>query len=174
MARYEFTTEPDEGSWIDRSSRLINLCVRALGMVLLLVGFAIALMVIANAWSLYQDPAEIERFARAVEQGSNLDLTLASATARGAAQLETGAPTVDDGEEISAARPAPPTSQPAFRFSYFVAWLLAIMLLLLIGRLSIAAIRTGGELALYDVKIGRMARALMTERLRLEGREPRS
>ena len=172
MARYEFTTDREDEGWVDRSSRLINLFVRGLGMVLLLVGFAIALMVISNAWSLYQDPAEIERFARAVEQGSNLDLTLANATARGAAQLESGGPTFDDDESASAA--APSGAQPTFRFSYFVAWLLAIMLLLLIGRLSIAAIRTGGELALYDVKIGRMARALMTERMRLEGREPQS
>ena len=57
---------------------------------------------------------------------------------------------------------------PGLRFSYFVAWLIAIMLLLLIGRLSIAAVRTGGELALYDVKVGKLARALLKERMRSE------
>ena len=45
-----------------------------------------------------------------------------------------------------------------------MAWLIAILLLLLVGRLAIAAVRTGGELALYDVQVKKLARALIKER----------
>ena len=38
--------------------------------------------------------------------------------------------------------------------------------LLLVGRLAIAAVRTGGELALYDVQVKKLARARIEERAR--------
>ena len=157
MPKFEFEQEPDVDDWVDRGSRTISLVVRFTGLVLLIVGFIVALMVISNAWSLYDDPDQIKRFARAVERGSNLDLTLSSAAAKGRRQLE-----VSSGNDIDdALDPA-----QGLRFSYFVAWMIAILLLLLIGRISISAVRTGGELALYDVKVGKLARALLRERKR--------
>ncbi len=38
--------------------------------------------------------------------------------------------------------------------------MIAILLLMLIGRLAIAAVKTGGELALYDLQIKRFAKYL--------------
>ncbi|MGE0482848.1 MAG: hypothetical protein AB7Q81_01785 [Gammaproteobacteria bacterium] len=162
MPRYEFREDADTDDWVDQGSRLLNLVVRVIGLVLLGTGFIVALLVIASAWSLYENPARIEAFAIEVERGSNLDLTLSSAVSHGRAQVEEA--TAVDPELVAPASAAPPA--PAFRFSYFVAWMLAILLLLLIGRLAIAAVRTGGELALYDVKVGKLARALLKERLR--------
>ncbi|MGH6636283.1 MAG: hypothetical protein ACRED0_09190, partial [Gammaproteobacteria bacterium] len=45
-----------------------------------------------------------------------------------------------------------------FKLSYFAAWGIVIMLLLLIGRLAMIAIKTGGELALYDRHVKHLAR----------------
>ena len=120
-------------------------------------------MVIASAWSLYEQPARIEAFAREIERGSNLDLTLSQAVAAGREQVEAA---LAARPEFGGAAPPAATPAPGFRLSYFIAWLLAILLLLLIGRLALGAVRTGGELALYDVKVGKLARALLRERQR--------
>ncbi len=167
MPRFEFSQDDTPDDWVERSSRLLGLVVRGIGLVLLVVGFVVALVVMSNAWSLYDDPTRIEVFARAVERGSNLDLTLSSAASVGRGQLEDTTAMDADPLAATATAPAPDAaSRPAFRFSYFVAWAIAVVLLLLIGRLAIAAVRTGGELALYDVKVGKLARALLRERAR--------
>jgi len=163
MPRYEFKQDDAHDDWVDQSSRLLNLIVRIAGLILLGAGFIVALMVIASAWSLYENPARIESFAREIERGSNLDLTLSNAVSAGRDQI---AADLRDNPELSGAAQA--GAAAGFRFSYFVAWLIAILLLLLIGRLSIGAVRTGGELALYDVKVGKLARALLKERMRAQ------
>ena len=161
MPRYQFDSDESDSrndTWVDSGSRWLNLAVRVTGLILLVVGFVVILMVIGNAWSLYDDPSGIEPLAREIERGSNLDLTLSSAVSRGQTQVEGTAELAQSGG----------TAEPGgFRFSYFVAWAIAIVLLLLIGRLAIAAVRTGGELALYDVKVGKLARALLRERTRM-------
>lgn len=150
---------------MERAEQRLNLTVRYFGLVLMLVGLVVALLVIGSAWSLYRSPTHIERFAQAVEQGSHLDLTLSRATQSGQQQLDTS-----DRAGLSTPTRAPessPTAPPAsFRFSYFMAWLIAILLLLLVGRLAIAAVRTGGELALYDIEIKKLARALARDKAR--------
>lgn len=165
MARFEFKQDPPPEHWIERSTSLLNLLVRGLGLVLLIVGMFVALVVIMSAWSLYDNPQSIETFAEAVERGSHLDLTLSHVTAEGRQQADVGlapelaaptAPTALSGANV------PPA--PEFRFSYFAAWLIAILLLLLIGSLAISAVRTGGELALYDVQMKKLARTLLEER----------
>lgn len=158
MARFEFQADPPSDDWVDRGSRTLSLFIRLCGLVLMLVGFVVALMVIVNAWSLYDDPDQIKRIARAVERGSNLDSSLSSAAASGRRQLDNAAGGVQQYDEAGVVN--------GLRFSYFVAWMIAILLLLLIGQLSISAVRTGGELALYDVKVGKLARALLQERAR--------
>lgn len=156
MARFEFKQDPPPPDWNERSNALFSLTVRGLGLVLLLVGMFVALRVVVSAWSLYANPAGIENFAAAIERGSNLDLALEEVTA----------PATAANLEPQSARPGRTGSAPAFRLSYFVAWLIAILLLLLIGRLAIAAVRTGGELALYDVQLKKLVRALVAEQLR--------
>lgn len=160
MARFEFKQDPPDEDWLARGDRQLNLVVRGFGLVLLVVGLIVALTVIGSAWSLYLSPTHIERFAQAVEQGSHLDLTLSRTTQHGQQQLDSA-----DSAGVSAT-PRTPSSiatQPGLRLSYFMAWLIAILLLLLVGRLAIAAVRTGGELALYDVQVKKLARALIKE-----------
>ena len=155
MTRYQFDDEPNDGEGLGRWTRLAQTIVRGLGLVLLLVGLWIALAVIAEAWSLYQAPQGIERLAKAIEHGSNLDRTLSTASSRLAA--------VPDETTSAAQRPssAPPDTDLGFRMTYFVAWVVAVLLLMLSGRLAIAAVKTGGELVLYDLHIKRFARELV-------------
>ena len=168
MARFEFKPDPPNLDWLERSDRVLNLLVRGCGLVLMVVGLVVSLTVIVSAWSLYRSPTHIEYFALAVEQGSHLDLTLSRATQRGQQQIDTS-----DRAGLSPAPRAPDTPamvvQPGFRFSYFMAWLIAILLLLLVGRLAIAAVRTGGELALYEVQVKKLARTLSNEATRAAG-----
>ena len=167
VARFEFKQDPAPVEGIERAERMLNLVVRCFGLALMVVGLIVSLTVISSAWSLYRSPTHIESFAQAVEQGSHLDLTLSRATQSGRQQLDTndmvGVAPLPRAADSSAS--APP-QLASFRFSYFMAWLLAILLLLLVGRLAIAAVRTGGELALYDVQVKKFARALIEERAR--------
>ncbi len=160
MARFEFKQDPPDEDWLARGDRQLNLVVRGFGLVLLVVGLIVALTVIGSAWSLYLSPTHIERFAQAVEQGSHLDLTLSRTTQHGQQQLDSAD---SAGVSATARTPSSIATQPGLRLSYFMAWLIAILLLLLVGRLAIAAVRTGGELALYDVQVKKLARALIKE-----------
>lgn len=165
MARYQFEPDADGEGLLSRGTQIAHVVVRTCGFVLLAVGLWIALAVIAEAWSLYQAPQRVERFAVAIEQGSHLDRALAaSSTGRATAGDDASTP-VDGLDRAQAGEPpvrgAPESS--SFRLSYFVAWIITILLLMLIGRLAIAAVKTGGELVLYDLQIKRFVRELMRE-----------
>ncbi|MEM7541922.1 MAG: hypothetical protein AAF384_10110 [Pseudomonadota bacterium] len=149
MARFKFEEEETNTG---TKLALMTGATRMLGFALLITGFVISLMVIFSAWELYSDPREIEDFAVAIERGSGLDRMLSSARQQGRSQLEAVS-------EEPAGRTI--AQDPGFRFSYFLAWILAVLLLLLIGRLSMAAIKTGGELVLYDTQVKKLARALL-------------
>lgn len=165
MARYQFEPESEAEGILSRGTQIAHTVVRACGFVLLSVGLWIALAVIAEAWSLYQEPQKVERFALAIEQGSHLDRALANTTSGRALASEEDTPA-----ELGArARVSPATGAAdnpegaSFRLSYFVAWILIILLLMLIGRLAIAAVKTGGELVLYDLHVKRFVRELLRE-----------
>lgn len=165
MARYQFEPESEAEGILSRGTQIAHTVVRACGFVLLSVGLWIALAVIAEAWSLYQKPQKVERFALAIEQGSHLDRALANTTSGRVLASEQDTPA-----ELGArARVSPATGAAdnpegaSFRLSYFVAWILIILLLMLIGRLAIAAVKTGGELVLYDLHVKRFVRELLRE-----------
>lgn len=158
MIQYSFDDDRDrETGWLEGIGRAARIVVRIAGFVLMAAGLWIALSVIAEAWSLYQEPQRIEPFAQAVEAGSHLDRVVGSAVHNEEKK---------DAENAEAAPGAPKPASPepaSFRLSYFAGWLLAILLLMLIGRLAITAIRTGGELVLYDLRMKRFAKAIVHE-----------
>lgn len=134
-----------------RSTEVIAVIVRLLGLVMLIVGLTIAIKVIIEAWSLYEEPQRIERFAEAIDEGSNLDQLLRSfsqKTASTESESETAATT---------------SQQATLRVSYFLAWIIALVLLMVIGGLAASAIRTGGQLALYDLQVKRFANELIKQ-----------
>lgn len=124
---------PREPDLLDRTGTFIGLIVRLIGVALLCVGIAVALKVIAEAFQLYNQPQTIERFAQAVEQGSNLDAVFAplarepDAPARGSA------------------------ATPPLRLSYFAAWVVVLFLLLVVSGIAMSVIAVGGRLALGDL-----------------------
>ena len=152
MARHQFEDVDQETRWLDNTTQITQLIARAVGFILMIVGLWIGLKVINEAWSLYQHPQNIERLARAIEKGSNLDKALTSVRPAEPAAAGQDLTSFDRVREVNDAL--------GFRLSYFVAWAIGILLLMLVGRLSIAAIKTGGELALYDLQIKRFAKYL--------------
>lgn len=130
--------------------QLLAVLVRVLGLCFLVIGIGAAVIILREAWSLYQEPARIERFAAAIERGSNLDkiFTLpASTSAEGEATGESSAPAADT----------------QLRLSYFAGWFLVLLLMLVASITAIAAVSAGGRLVLYDTDIRQLSRAVVKE-----------
>ncbi|MCG3201127.1 MAG: hypothetical protein NFCOHLIN_00989 [Gammaproteobacteria bacterium] len=153
MAYYQFENDNSEASMtVDSVAQsTMSWLVRVAGLVLLGVGLWAALGVINEAWSIYQNPksSRVEALARAIDEATHIDLVLAPSQR------------ADAGNDA-----VRPERASTLRLSYFIAWPIVMLLLLLVGRLAMAAMRTGGELALFDVQIRRFARELMREAVR--------
>lgn len=141
----------------------LSIVVRLLGLVMLLIGLFVGIKVIFQAWDLYKQPQNIERFADAIEQGSHLDIMLAKFTSQ---------PKANDSESITQQSvQKAETSTESLRLTYFLAWIIAVLLLMVIGGLASSAIRTGGQLALYDLQVKRFARQLIEEARKTDRRD---
>ncbi|MCS3903919.1 hypothetical protein J2T55_001951 [Methylohalomonas lacus] len=161
-------------SFYDGSRDFFAFVVRAIGLILLLFGLWLALEVLNEAWQLYHEPQRIERFAEAIEQGSNIDRSIAPlqleapdrSGARGD-ELDRYGP---DGAPTAQRDPASAAAEPQYRLSlsYYVAWVIALLLLLLLARIALGVVRTGGELVLYETQMKRFARELVRETVREE------
>jgi hypothetical protein len=141
--KFQFREEPEPVAAVDKTTALIQAGIRGLGVVLVLIGLGVGLRVIGEAWGLYRHPERIAYFVEAIERGSNLD------------QLTVPRPPGDSAvgdEELTA---------PPFRLAYFAAWVIVIVLLLLVGRLALAAVHVGGQLALYDATIKKLTQELL-------------
>jgi len=153
MAYYQFDNDNSEANMtVDSVAQsTMSWLVRLAGLVLLGVGLWAALSVINEAWSIYQNPksSRVESLARAIDEATRIDMVLAPSQ-----RAEAGTDA------------AGPERASTLRLSYFIAWPIVMLLLLLVGRLAMAAMKTGGELALYDVQIRRFARELMREAVR--------
>jgi len=135
----------------------LSIVVRLLGLVMLLIGLFIGIKVIFEAWHLYKEPQNIERFADAIEQGSHLDVMLAKFTAQTKPKADNNESAIQ--HDLSKVQ----TNTESLRLTYFLAWVIAILLLMVVGSLASSAIRTGGQLALYDLQVKRFARQLIDE-----------
>ena len=138
--------------------QLLAILVRLLGLLFLVIGIGAAVIILREAWALYQEPARIERFAAAIERGSNLD-KIFSLPADDVAKA--GAKAGAEGEATGeAAAPAPDTQ---LRLSYFAGWFLVLLLMLVASVVAIAAVSAGGRLVLYDTDIRQLSRAVVKE-----------
>lgn len=138
------------------STDILAIIVRSLGLILLLVGLFIGIKVTLEAWHLYEQPERIERFAEAIEKGSNLDALIASVAERN--KITTQQP-----RAVSPTNNANAANKPSLRISYFLAWGVVVVLLMVIGSLAATAIRTGGQLALYDLQVKQFANQLIKQ-----------
>ena len=142
---------------------ILGIVVRLIGMCLLLGGLYVAFQVMLEALDLYRQPDKIQRFAAAIEKGSNIDSSLSSIR-----ETITVTPEEDETGTVPAfseKTPAPATQRADnnIRVSYFLAWVIVLMLLMLIASISLRAIKTGGELVLYDMQIKQFAKMLVKE-----------
>ena len=136
-----------------KTTDFLSIIVRSLGLVMLIIGLYVGIKVIFEAWNLYDEPQRIERLADAIDHGSHLDSAISSITSSA----------LNTGSTENADRSATSNSADTLRVSYFLAWFLAVLLLLIISGLAMSAIRTGGQLALYDLEVKRFARQLIEE-----------
>jgi len=130
----------------------LGIGVRLVGIVVLLVGLWAGVRIIIEAFGLYQEPARIERFAEAIQKGSNIDgmfgNVIDKALNNKTAQIETAQA---NGQNTG------------LRISYFAAWLIVLLLMFVIGILAMTAVTTGGQLALYDLQVRHYSRAMVRE-----------
>lgn len=140
---FDFQEEPEEQTdrqaWLNLEEDWLGLIARVSGLCLLLFGLVAGGGVMLEAYKLYRNPASIEILAVSIEKGSNIDGALSP---------------IDDITGDS----------DDFRLSYFVAWIIALSLLLLISMIAFSAIKTGGELVLYNVKIKKLASELPVQK----------
>jgi hypothetical protein len=150
----------NENTLDDAGRNIMGFFVRLLGFFLLLAGLWVALQVLLTAQDLYEHPENIERFAVAIEKGSNIDKTLAPIKDSLIADSDS-----ENGVQQYGETEQRPSSAGTgnIRVSYFFAWVIALLLLMLIARISLAAIKTGGELVLFDMQIKQLARMLAKE-----------
>jgi hypothetical protein len=146
----------NENALDDASKNIMGFIVRILGLFLLFAGLWVALQVLLTAQDLYEHPEQIERFAVAIEKGSNIDKTLAPIRDSLIVESDT------EGEVQNNSQPSS-AGAGNIRVSYFFAWVIVLLLLLLIARISLTAIKTGGELVLFDMQIKQFARMLAKE-----------
>lgn len=143
------TAQPAMSSLNEASKDVMSIVVRFCGLMLLFIGLWIAIQVFNEALALYKDPANIERVATAIEAGSNVDKSIAPIRDS----------LLGNTEEVEETKTEEKSN--GIRLSYFIAWVVDLLLLLLLARISLAAIKTGGELALYDAQIKRFARQII-------------
>jgi len=134
------------------STDLLSIIVRLFGLTLLIIGLYIGIKVIFEAWHLYEEPQRIERFADAIEHGSNLDSLLATISS----------------DKPSIGQPQSSQALPKLKMTYFLAWGIVVVLLMVIGSLASTAIKTGGQLALYDLQVKHIAKQLLTDAKKAE------
>lgn len=151
----------DNSSLHDLGKSLLGITVRLIGLFLLLAGLWVAIQVMLEALDLYENPDEIDRFALAIERGSNIDKSLHSMRESFIQDEETGDSNINSASENTS------RTSNDIRISYFFAWVIVLLLLLLIARIALAAIKTGGELVLYDLQVNHFARALIKEASKL-------
>jgi len=147
------------GNKAEQAGRTImSIIVRLSGLILLFAGLWVAFQVLTEALDLYRDPQKIERFAVAIERGSNIDKSLT------ALQNTSTDSSID--EKLVGERErniSNDNKKNDIRISYFLAWIIVLLLLLMIARIALAAIKAGGELVLYDVQIKQFAKSLIKE-----------
>ena len=149
MGYYDYDGESEAGARpegtrgvLGAMQAVLGICVRLLGLGLILIGLAIGVSVVLEAWALYKTPERIERFAVAIEQGSNIDSSFRSVAQAAAAEV-----TTEDGQANSEAGARRPNNG-GFRLSYFAAWAITLVLMLVVGSLAMSAVATGAKLSL--------------------------
>ncbi|MGH8508352.1 MAG: hypothetical protein ACREVH_06490 [Gammaproteobacteria bacterium] len=149
---YTSQESPEESRFASATTQYIDIFVRLLGVMLVIAGAWVGLKAVIEAWNLYRMPHRIEVLATAVEYGSHLDRALSTYSAATDETLTKESRASD-----------------ALRLSYFLAWGIAMLLLLLVGSLTMAMVKAGAELALRDARNKHLARVIAKELRKTQG-----
>lgn len=161
MDKPTMTNEKDE---LRGGNSGVTVLVRLLGVLLMLLGLFLAGAVLFEIWNLYKNPEHVERFAEAVERGSNIDTVLAPRRIQSSSAARVFGQETEADQGTAADRvQAEPNASHDLRMSYFFAWFIVFVLLMIVSRFALAAVTTGGRLALFDMDVSRFARALVRE-----------
>jgi hypothetical protein len=140
--------------------QMLAILVRLLGLGFLVIGIGAAVIILNEAWMLYQEPARIEKFAVAIERGSNLDKIFALSGGDVATSDEQDQAAGGSNPKSTASNAAASTN---LRLSYFAGWFLVLLLMLVASIVAISAVSAGGRLVLFDTDIRQLSRAVVKE-----------
>lgn len=161
---YPEDTVDDTPMYKIMTNNIMSMIVRGAGMLLLLMGMWMGMKTLNIILDLYQTPETIERFATKIEQGSGIDKAIAPAKEIIASTNSSTESNPNELQEFEAKPKKNSASQQGLRMSYFFAWAIVLILLLILGRLSLIAIKVGGELVLYDVQLRRFVKEILNSR----------
>jgi disulfide bond formation protein DsbB len=137
-----------------RTTDFMATVARLMGLIMLIIGLIVGIKVIMEAWALYEEPQRIERFALAIDHGSNLDQLLTSFSKKAIS---------DEGDEAALNMTPQHSNQPTLKISYFIAWAIVLLLLMVIGGIATSAVKTGGQLVLYDLQVKHLTAELIKQ-----------
>lgn len=150
---------------------LVLLIIRALGIIVLLVGLVTAIKVLERSWGLLGEHTTVVELSESIDKQSGLHAFFGKSAAQlsglmgvnrdATARAPGGATQPTTADTVSAA--AQTRGAPSLRASYFMAWPLSILVLFLVARIALALIMTGANLALKTASGDEQIRALVNE-----------
>lgn len=146
MTDYRDPTVPVESDSGANAIRIVGVCV-------LLVGLAMAVQVARTAWGLLDDHALIIQFADRIEAAAHVNANVApmmqmTKNLNDRLVQTPGGPVI--APQGAAPSPGVPFVPGTMNAAYFAAWVVVLMLLALLARISLWTMAEGGKLALYS------------------------
>lgn len=150
--------------------------IRTLGAIVLGAGLYVAFTVVNRAWELFDNHDRVVHFGEAIEKNSNLNSWAAQLNSiiEIVSKMKPFAPSAVSGSEPVGAQPINPAPaavaqpvrpQPFLNASYFVAWLLTIILLSLVGRISFWMITSGSQILANSFDQNKQLKSVLRELL---------
>ncbi len=115
---------------------------RIAGVFILVFGLYVAYQVVKECWELYNDPSKITKFAKYIDEGSNID-NFGNSFSNFMNEAAKNNPQ---------AFPSKPKIEPV-KISYFVSWPIVFILLLIIAKVGYWAVTAGGQLAMHKTSL---------------------
>jgi hypothetical protein len=131
---------------------------RALGIVLMLSGLFVLLTVAHTAWNLLEDQQLVQKLAAQVEEASRIDSFIDQEVT--ALQIPPAHSPAEAGNPSAASKPIRPS------ISYFAAWPLLFIILLIVGRVGLWLLREGGHIytnSSYEEQTKKLLREMIAE-----------
>lgn len=122
-----------------------EIIISSIGLAILVVGFSIAIQLVTTVWGLFSDQSLIQELTSQVEQHSHLNSVIERLVKPFAPEVF-GTETVDPGQASIDSETLPSSQIQSLNISYFVAWILAVLLLGLVGHVAALTLSTGARL----------------------------